>query len=71
MRGGIETWLMHVLRNIDRERFRIDILVHTREPCAYDAEARALGSRIIPCLHPSRPWIYTREFRRIPDMYGP
>ncbi len=32
-RGGIETWLMHVLRHIDRDRFQIDFLVHTTQSC--------------------------------------
>lgn len=70
-RGGVETWLMHVLRNIDRERFAMDFLVHTREPCAYDAEILSLGSRVIPCLHPSRPLTYARGFRRILRKHGP
>src|SRR5579884_333713 len=43
-RGGVETWLLHVLRNIGRERFTFDFLVHTREHCAYDEELRALGA---------------------------
>src|SRR6476661_2448436 len=64
-RGGVETWLMHVLRHIDREHFRMDFLVHTALPCAYDEEIRSLGSEIIPCLHPSRPWRYAQHFRRI------
>ncbi|PSB60813.1 glycosyltransferase, partial [Chroococcidiopsis cubana CCALA 043] len=42
-RGGIETWLINVLRHIDRDRFQIDFLVHTTQPCAYDNEIRALG----------------------------
>ena len=70
-RGGAETWLMHVLRHIDRERFRMDFLVHTTVSCAYDDEVRALGSRIIPCLRPSRPWQYARSFRRIMRECGP
>lgn len=70
-RAGVETWLMHVLRHIDRERFRMDFLVHTEEPCAYDDEIRALGSRIIPCMHPSRPWIYAKNFRQILKEFGP
>ncbi|MHB8765319.1 MAG: glycosyltransferase family 1 protein, partial [Deferrisomatales bacterium] len=53
-RGGAETWLMHVLRRIDRDRYRMDFLVHTEQRCAYDDEIRTLGSRVIPCLHPSR-----------------
>jgi len=64
-RGGVETWLMHVLRHIDRERFQMDFLVHTTQECAYDEEIRALGAKIIPCLHPRRPWIYARNFKRI------
>lgn len=63
-RGGAETWLMNVLRNIDRARYCMDFLVHTEKPGAYDSEIRALGSEVIPCLHPSRPWTYARRFRR-------
>ena len=70
-RGGVETWLMHVLRNIDRDRFQMDFLVHTEKPCPYDDEARALGSKIIPCLSPSKPWLYGRNFKRILREYGP
>lgn len=69
--GGIETWLMHVLRNIDRNRFQMDFLVHTTQTCAYDEEIRTLGSQIIPCLNPSRPWLYARNFQRILSEYGP
>ncbi|MBH8562372.1 glycosyltransferase family 1 protein [Nostoc sp. CENA67] len=69
-RGGIETWLMHILRHIDRDRFHMDFLVHTTQPCAYDEEIRALGSKVIPCLHPSRPWFYANNFKRILDEYG-
>jgi glycosyltransferase involved in cell wall biosynthesis len=64
-RGGVETWLMHVLRHIDRGRFQMDFMVHTAEPCPYDNEIRALGGRILPCLRPDQPWRYARNFRRI------
>lgn len=70
-RGGAETWLMHILRNIDRDRFQIDFLVHTTQPCAYDDELRTLGSKVIPCLHPSHPLRYAYNFRRIFRKYGP
>jgi len=71
VRGGVETWLMHVLRHIDRERFRMDFLVHTTQPCAYDDEIRALGSQIIPCLDPPRPWMYAHNFKRALREHGP
>jgi glycosyltransferase involved in cell wall biosynthesis len=69
-RGGIETWLMHILRSIDRDRFRMDFLVHTSQPCAYDKEIRSLGSQIIYCpLNASRPWQYNTNFKRILQKY--
>ncbi|MEB3179197.1 MAG: glycosyltransferase family 1 protein [Nostocaceae cyanobacterium] len=70
-RGGVETWLMHILRHIDRKHFQMDFLVHTTESCAYDEEIRALGSKIIPCLHPSQPLLYARNFQQIWHEYGP
>ena len=42
-RGGVETWLMHLLRRVDRGRLQMDFLVQTDSPCAYDAEIRDLG----------------------------
>jgi len=69
--GGIEIWLMNVLRNIDRKRFLMDFLVHTDQSCTFESEIRSLGSKIIPCLSPSRPWMYTSNFRNLMREYGP
>jgi glycosyltransferase involved in cell wall biosynthesis len=70
-RGGVETWLMHVLRHIDRERFQMDFMVHSAAPCVYDDEIRALGGRILPCLRYNRPWSYAKNYRNILAVYGP
>jgi glycosyltransferase involved in cell wall biosynthesis len=70
-RGGVETWLMHVLHHIDRKRFQLDFMVHTTAPCSYDSEVRSLGGQIFPCLHPNRPWHYARNFRGAVGAYGP
>ena len=70
-RGGTETWLMHVLRHIDRHHFNIHFLVHTTRPSAYDEEIRSLGSEIIPCLNPSQPWSYACNFNRVLKTHGP
>jgi len=70
-RGGVENWLMSILRNIDRERFQMDFLVHTTQKCAYDDEIRELGSKTISCPHPSRLWSYAPRFRWILREYGP
>ena len=65
-RCGYETWLMHVLRNADREKFQMDFLVHTDEPSDYDDEVRALGCRIITCpLSRSQPLSFMANLKRI------
>jgi glycosyltransferase involved in cell wall biosynthesis len=70
-RGGVETWLMQVLRRIDRRVVQMDFLVSTDRPCAYDDEILSLGCRIIPCLNHTRPWLYARNFRRALRQHGP
>jgi glycosyltransferase involved in cell wall biosynthesis len=71
-RGGIETWLLQVLRHLDRQRIQIDILVQTERPGAYDAEAKALGARIWTCPIEQRSiWHYGRQFKHILRENGP
>jgi glycosyltransferase involved in cell wall biosynthesis len=70
-RGGAEAWLMHLLRTIDRARYRMDFVVHVTEPQEYDDEVRALGSALILCPHTRRPLRYAREFTRILNTHGP
>ncbi|HEV3301887.1 MAG TPA: glycosyltransferase family 1 protein [Planctomycetaceae bacterium] len=70
-RAGAETWLMNVLRHIDREQFRLDFLVHTTDAGAYDSEVRSLGSRIFPCVGPRNPLAYSRALRKILRTEGP
>lgn len=48
-RGGVETWLMHMLRNIDRSTYQIDFLKHSDIPSHYDEEILSLGSQIRVC----------------------
>jgi len=64
-RGGVETWLMHILRHIDRRRFVMDFLTQTTEPGQFDEEIRDLGSRVLYCLYPHRPWLYAAGMRRV------
>jgi glycosyltransferase involved in cell wall biosynthesis len=70
-RGGAETWLMHILRMIDRDRYQMDFAVHVTEPQGYDDEVRALGSEIILCPYTRQPLRYAREFTRILKEHGP
>lgn len=65
-RGGAETWLMHILRQIDRSKFQMDFLAPADQHYAYTDELQALGSQIFSCcLEPSRPWRYGANFKRI------
>ena len=70
-RGGVETWLMHVLRHVDRESFQTDFLVHTDQPAVYDSEVLALGSRILRCPHTGNPLLYARRFLQTIRRNGP
>ena len=70
-RGGVETWLVHVLRNVNRSKYQMDFLVHTSQPGAYDREVLNLGARIIPCLSPSNPLVYARNFWSVLREFGP
>lgn len=69
--GGIETWLMHVLRRIDRQRYQMDFLVQTTEPGVFDDEIRKLGSKVIPCPNPKRPLNHAVNFFRAIKANGP
>jgi len=70
-RGGVETWLMHVLRHMDSSLFHHDFLVHTNQRCQYDEEIEGLGSRILRCSFPHQPQIYYRKFKDILQNQGP
>lgn len=45
-RGGAETMIMNLYRNIDRSIVQFDFVVHTDVKCSYDDEIRALGGYI-------------------------
>lgn len=45
-RGGAETFVMNIYRNIDRSKVQFDFLLHSDKNCAYNDEIRALGGRI-------------------------
>ncbi len=70
-RGGVETWLMHVLRNIDRQRYHIDFVTFSGKPGDFWGEINALGSRIFSCVSPASPLRHWQEFRTILERFGP
>jgi glycosyltransferase involved in cell wall biosynthesis len=70
-RGGVETWLLHVMRCIDRRKLQMDFLVHTTRTGAYDAELQSLGARIFPCPDTPHPLRYAKRFMEINGQSGP
>lgn len=48
-RGGAETMIMNLYRNIDRTKVQFDFVVHTNEVGSFDEEIKALGGRIYHC----------------------
>lgn len=70
-RGGLDGWLIDVLRRIDRDRFRMDFLVYPGAPNAYAEEIQALGSQSISCADPSHPLKHARNFARVLREHGP
>lgn len=44
--GGVEQWLVQVMRTIDRDRYRFDFVVHQDVEGLHLAEARSLGARV-------------------------
>lgn len=69
--GGIETWLMHILRR-DRDSFvQHELLLMVEEPGAYEAEARALGIPIHKLPHEGSWLRWFAGLRRFLKEQGP
>lgn len=56
-RGGLETFVMNMYRNMDRERIQFDFLCHRDGIFSYDQEIRELGGSIyrVSCCNPLNP----------------
>ncbi|GGL75099.1 putative glycosyltransferase EpsF [Deinococcus aerolatus] len=70
-RGGVETWLMNVLRNVDRNELAFDFMIHKPEAAAYDDEMQALGAGRYVCKWPTNPLSYVINFFKIIKDHGP
>jgi glycosyltransferase involved in cell wall biosynthesis len=69
--GGIETWLTHVHRHVDRTRFHIDYLVHTSLRSHYTDAVTALGATIYHCPSPRNPLRYVPSLIVTLKRHGP
>lgn len=70
-RGGIETMLMSLYRNIDRSKIQFDFLAHYGREAAYNDEIRAMGGRIyeMPALKTDEKVYYWKLFEYISALH--
>ncbi len=66
-RGGAETMIMNLYRNIDRSKIQFDFVKHTNEKCDYDDEISELGGRIfsVPRYRGTNHLSYIKEWRAL------
>lgn len=70
-RGGIETMIMNIYRNIDRTKVQFDFLAHYGREAAYNDEIRSLGGRIyeMPALKTDEKVYYWRYFQYVRALH--
>jgi len=68
--GGVESWLMALLRYANRAEVAMDFMVHTARPAVYDSEIAGRGGCVIPCPSVHRPG-YIRDFDNALRRHGP
>lgn len=66
-RGGAETMIMNIYRNIDRSKVQFDFIVHTDDKCTYDDEIVSLGGNIyhVPKYRAMNHIAYIRHWKNI------
>lgn len=66
-RGGAETMVMNLYRNINRSKIQFDFVKHTTEKCDYDEEIYKLGGRIfsISRYKGKNHFIYKKEWQKL------
>src|SRR3954468_24059152 len=70
-RGGAETLIMNVYRNIDRSKLQFDFVVHRAEKGDFDGEITEMGGVIhrIPSLGRLGPVRYTKKLEKIMNSH--
>lgn len=70
-RGGIEMWLLHLLRHIDRQRYPMDVLVLNDRRGPLEGDLRSLGCRAFYCADHRKPWGLQRFMTDVLRRHGP
>ncbi|MFW3537911.1 glycosyltransferase family 1 protein [Vagococcus fluvialis] len=61
--AGIETFIMNIYRQIDRNKIQFDFLTHRKQEGFYDSEIKKMGGRIfrVPSINPFHHKNYIKE----------
>lgn len=70
-RGGAETLLMNVYRNIDKSKLQFDFISHRKEECHYDLEIAELGGNVfrVTSLGQDGPISYVKKLKKIMEQH--
>jgi glycosyltransferase involved in cell wall biosynthesis len=63
--GGVETWLLNVLKFVDREQFQLDFCTFGPSAGLNAKEVERLGGKILRCPKGRSPLPFRRRFRQI------
>jgi glycosyltransferase involved in cell wall biosynthesis len=63
--GGVETWLINVLKYIDQDRLEFHFCTFGPKPGLFADEVQKFGGRMVPCPRGLNPWSFSRRFRNI------
>ncbi|HDY88950.1 MAG TPA: glycosyltransferase family 1 protein [bacterium] len=63
--GGVEVWLMNVLRNIDRDKYHFIFCCLSDSQGCFDEEIRSLGAEMISCSLNEGYRKFTKNFKKI------
>jgi len=63
--GGVETWLLNVMKYIDRDLFEFHFCTFGPHPGLFAGEVERLSGRMVPCPRGLNPWSFSRRFRKI------
>lgn len=67
--GGVESWLSGIVAHLDRDRFQLDVLLHSSDPGALDEQFRSRGVGLFHEQgHRNLP-SYARRVRRVMARY--
>lgn len=66
-RGGTETMIMNLYRNIDKDQIQFDFVIHTDDKCEFHDEIKQLGGRIyqIPRYNGKNHFVYKKSWKNL------